>query len=310
MRLGVIDIGSNTVHTTVLDAARGIRPVPQASDSVTVKLMRFLTDDGDINEEGVQTITAAVTSAAKVAKQNGADHLLVIATSALREAGNGGEVLAQLEQIVGMPIEVLSAVDEARLTFLAVRRWYGWGAGRLLVLDIGGGSLEIAAGNDELPDTALSVPLGAGRMTRQFLWTNDPPKQSEVAALREYVRHTLLGAIGSRGSTGLTGDHVVATSKTFRSLARLAGMPREVLGSDQRWRMRLAQLEDWVPRLAKLSSADRTALPGIGARRSLQIAAGAVVAEETMRALRIDEVEICPWALREGAILQYLEQSA
>ena len=306
MRLGVIDIGSNTVHTTVLDASRGVRPIPQASESVTVKLMRFLTEDGNIDDEGVQTITEAVRSAVKVARQHGADRLLVIATSALREAGNGPEVLSQLEEIAGQPVEILSAVDEARLTFLAVRRWYGWGAGRLLVLDIGGGSLEIAAGNDEMPDTALSIPLGAGRMTRKFLWTNDPPKPSEVQALREYVRHTLLGAVGS-GNTGLVGDHVVATSKTFRSLARLAGMPREVLGSDQRWRMRLAQLEDWVPRLAKLSSTDRTALPGIGARRSLQIAAGAVVAEETMRALRIEEVEICPWALREGAILQYLE---
>jgi len=307
VRLGVIDIGSNTVHILVLDATRGARPVPATSDSRTVRLMRFLEDDGSINAEGVAELNAAVEGAAKLGREYGAEEILVIATSALREAPNGAAVLAGLEELVGVPIEVLSGIDEARLTYLAVRRWYGWGAGRILLLDIGGGSLEIAAGIDEQPDSAVSLPLGAGRMTRKFLWESDPPDPLNVFELREHVRHVLGGAVGS-GRSGLTGDHVVATSKTFRSLARLAGMPREVLGSGQRWRMRRTQLEDWTPRLARLSSTDRTALPGIGPRRSRQILAGAVVAEEAMRALKVNEVEICPWALREGVILQHLDR--
>ncbi len=306
MRLGVIDIGSNTVHTAVIDAVRGARPLPAASESMEVRLMRFLEPDGSISQEGVEALDAAVARAAAVGREQGVEQTLAIATSAVRDATNGPAVLDMLGDRAGVPIEVLSGADEGRLTFLAARRWYGWGAGRLLLLDIGGGSLEIAAGHDEDPDVALSMPLGAGRMTRQFLWEQDPPSPADVAQLREHVRHTLGGTVGS--ARGLTGDHVVATSKTFRSLARLAGMSREVLGAGERYRMRLAHLEDWVPRLARLSSNDRTVLPGIGPRRSRQIVAGAVVAEETMRALKVDEVEICPWALREGAILRHLEQ--
>ncbi|PZR53364.1 Ppx/GppA family phosphatase [Xylanimonas oleitrophica] len=307
MRLGVIDIGSNTVHLLVLDAAHGARPVPAASDSTTVRLMRYLEPDGSISPDGVAALDAAVTRAAAVGREHGTEGTLAIATSALREATNGPQVLALLTERAGVPIEVLSGGDEARLTFLAARRWYGWGAGRLLLLDIGGGSLEIAAGTDEDPDVALSVPLGAGRMTRRFLWENDPPAPDDVARLREHVRATLADAVGP-ALAAQRPDHVVATSKTFRSLARLAGMPREVLGNGHRYRMQRANLEDWVPRLARLSSQDRTVLPGIGPGRARQIVAGAVVAEEAMRALRVEEVEICPWALREGAILRQLDR--
>jgi exopolyphosphatase/guanosine-5'-triphosphate,3'-diphosphate pyrophosphatase len=268
--------------------------------------MTFLDADGAINPEGVAALEAAIVDAVKLGRKQGAEAIFAMATSAIRDASNGPEVLNLLSERAGVPIEVLSGVDEARLTFLAARRWYGWGAGRLLLLDIGGGSLEIAAGTDETPDATLSLPLGAGRLTREFLFDDDPPTAAQVSELRENVRHRLGAAVGS-GRTQLVGDHVVATSKTFRSLARLAGMPRDVLGAGQRYRMRLAHLEDWVPRLARLSAADRTVLPGIGPRRAKQIVAGAVVAEEAMRALKIDEVEICPWALREGAILQYLE---
>jgi exopolyphosphatase/guanosine-5'-triphosphate,3'-diphosphate pyrophosphatase len=306
VRLGVIDIGSNTVHLLVMDARHGACPLPQVSDKTTVRLMRYLQPDGSISPEGVAQLTGAVERAAKVGREHGTEQTMALATSALREAANGAEVLAALGKRAGVPIEVLSGQDEARLTFLAARRWYGWGAGRLLLLDIGGGSLEIATGVDEEPDVALSVPLGAGRMTREFLFDADPPLFDDVERLRKHARAVLAAVRPVQDAPAP--DHAVATSKTFRSLARLAGMPREVLGPDDRWRMRLAHLEDWVPRLARLSSTDRTVLPGIGPGRALQIVAGAVVAEETMRALDVDEVEICPWALREGAILQRLDR--
>jgi exopolyphosphatase/guanosine-5'-triphosphate,3'-diphosphate pyrophosphatase len=290
-----------------MDARHGARPVPQASTKTTVRLMRYLEPDGSISPEGVAALTDAVESAAQVGREHGTESTMALATSALREATNGTQVLAALGERAGVPIEVLSGNDEARLTFLAARRWYGWGAGRLLLLDIGGGSLEIATGVDEEPDVALSVPLGAGRMTREFLFDDDPPKPADVERLRVHARKVLTTAVGPVRDAP-TPDHAVATSKTFRSLARLAGMPRDVLGPNHRWRMLRAHLEDWEPRLARLSSVDRTVLPGIGPGRALQIVAGAVVAEEAMRALGVDEVEICPWALREGAILQHLDR--
>ena len=120
----------------------------------------------------------------------GVEELLAFATSAVRDAGDSDAVLAEVRRRTGVELQVLSGVDEARLTFLAVRRWFGWSAGRLLALDIGGGSFEVAAGDDEDPDVAASLPLGASRLTRDWL-RNDPPKRSEMAALRKYAKAQL-----------------------------------------------------------------------------------------------------------------------
>ncbi|WP_454728364.1 Ppx/GppA phosphatase family protein [Cellulosimicrobium protaetiae] len=306
-RLGVLDIGSNTVHLAVVDAAYAARPVQTAGARTVVRIMRYLQPDGSLSPDGVAAMLAAVDDAMALARESVVDEMLPMATSALRDATNGPEVLAAIGERVGQPVRVLSGEDESRLTFLAARRWHGWAAGRLLVLDIGGGSLEIASGIDEEPDLAASVPLGAGRMTMAFL-PDDPPAPEHVEALREHVRATLAPTVEAFRALPAP-DHVVATSKTFRSLARLAGMQIESVGPDDRWRMRRSQLADWVPRLARITAEGRTALPGITPERTFQIVAGGVVAVETMRALGVDEVEICPWALREGAILRRLDHS-
>lgn len=306
MRLGVIDIGSNTVHLAVVDAVRGARPVPAASQRSVVRLMRFLDDDGAISPDGVAALTDAVGIAADAARSHDVDEIIAIATSAVREATNGPEVLALLEQIIGAPLRVLSGESEARLTFLAVRRWYGWGAGRLLVLDIGGGSLEIAAGMDEEPEVALSLPLGAGRLTRAHL-RHDPPQPAEMSELRDVVQREL-EAVRTAFARQPGPDHVVVTSKTFRSLARLVGAEVDAVGPADAWRMRRADLKDWVGRLAAIPAEQRQSLPGITAERTHQIVAGAVVAHQTMKVLGVDEVEVCPWALREGVLLRRLDQ--
>src|SRR5205823_1613453 len=161
-----------------------------------------------------------VRHALKVAEDKGAEDLLAFATSAIREAANGEDVLAAVRDGVGVDLQVLPGNDEAKLTFLAVRRWFGWSAGRLLVLDIGGGSLELASGIDEEPDTALSVPLGAGRLTRERLH-GDPPRSGDIDALIDYVDKLLDKPAKTLTAAGW--DRPVATSKTFRTLARLAG---------------------------------------------------------------------------------------
>ncbi len=146
MRLGVIDIGSNTVHMLAADVRPGGRPLATTSDRTVLRLMRYLTPDGAIAEEGVRALEAAVAQARRVAETEGVDALLATATSAVRDARNGAAVIARIEAALGQPLQVLDGETEAALTFLAVRRWFGWSAGRLLLLDIGGGSLEIAAG--------------------------------------------------------------------------------------------------------------------------------------------------------------------
>jgi len=308
VRLGVLDVGSNTVHLLVVDAHTGAPPLPMAADKAVLRLMRYITPDGAINAEGIAAVLAAVQNAADVARRHRVDELLPFATSALREAPNGPELLERVERETGVTLQVLSGADEARLTFLAVRRWYGWSAQNILLFDIGGGSLEIAAGANEIPDVALSLPLGAGRTTIGFLH-HDPPRPNEVTALRAHAATVLAGAVAAFAALPAP-HHIVGSSKAIRSLARLAGSTSDGVGSADRLRLGRAQLDDWVPRLARIPANARPALPGITADRTFQIVAGGIVLSEAMAAFRADELEVSPWALREGIILRYLDRLA
>ncbi|MGM1017359.1 MAG: Ppx/GppA phosphatase family protein [Actinomycetota bacterium] len=306
MRLGVLDIGSNTVHMlAAADVRPGGRPLATTSDRTVLRLMRYLTDDGAITEEGVRALETAVRRAREVADSENVDALLATATSAVREARNGPEVIARIETALGQPLQVLDGETEAELTFLAVRRWFGWSAGQLLLLDIGGGSLEIAAGGEEIPDAAASVPLGAGRMTVQFL-PNDPPGEMDVEALRGHAVETLR-AVAPRFAALPKPDHVVGSSKAIRSLAKLAGYPVPGWSGTDRMLLPRTALGSWIPRLARLPASARQELPGITADRTFQIVAAAVSLHAAMTVLRIDELEVSPWALREGVLLRYIE---
>ncbi|WP_144876959.1 Ppx/GppA phosphatase family protein [Microbacterium sp. 1.5R] len=306
MRLGVLDIGSNTVHMLAADVRAGGRPLAASSDRTVLRLMRYLGDDGSISEEGVRALEDAVRRARRVAEEERVDELLATATSAVRDATNGAEVIARVEDALGQPLQVLDGETEAELTFLAVRRWFGWSAGQILLLDIGGGSLEIAAGGEELPDAAASVPLGAGRMTVQFL-PNDPPGEDDVERLRAHAAETL-EAVLPRFAALPRPDHVVGSSKAIRSLAKLVGYPAPGWSGSERMLLPRAALGAWIPRLSRLPASARQELPGITADRTFQIVAAAVSLHTAMSALQVDELEVSPWALREGVLLRYIEQ--
>ncbi|MFB4349076.1 Ppx/GppA phosphatase family protein [Microbacterium sp. CR_7] len=306
MRLGVLDIGSNTVHMLAADVRAGGRPLATTSDRTVLRLMRYLTDDGAISEDGVRALVDAVRRARRVAEEERVDELLATATSAVRDATNGIEVIARIEDALGQPLQVLDGETEAELTFLAVRRWFGWSAGQILLLDIGGGSLEIAAGGEELPDAAASVPLGAGRMTVQFL-PSDPPGEDDVERLRTHAAATL-DAVLPRFAALPRPDHAVGSSKAIRSLAKLVGYPVPGWSGSERMLLPRAALGSWIPRLARLPASARQELPGITADRTFQIVAAAVSLHTAMSALDVDELEVSPWALREGVLLRYIEQ--
>ncbi|MCY0927139.1 Ppx/GppA phosphatase family protein [Streptomyces sp. H27-H1] len=305
MRLGVLDVGSNTIHLLVVDAHPGARPLPAHSHKVELRLAELLDEHGAVTPEGVERLVAVIGDAVQAAEDKGCEDLLPFATSAVREATNADEVLARVKAETGIDLPVLSGGDEARLTFLAARRWFGWSAGKLLLLDIGGGSLEIAYGIDEDPDAAVSLPLGAGRLTAGWL-PGDPPDQADMRALRRHVRAQIARTVGEFSRFG-TPDRVVATSKTFKQLARIAGAARSTEGLYIQRYLTRKSLEEWVPRLAAMTTAQRSALPGVSEGRSNQLLAGALVAEGAMDLLGVDSLEICPWALREGVILRRLD---
>ncbi|MEV7340343.1 Ppx/GppA phosphatase family protein [Streptomyces sp. NPDC093544] len=308
MRLGVLDVGSNTVHLLVVDAHPGARPLPAHSHKADLRLAQLLDASGAIDPEGVDKLIETVKVALEAAEDKGVEALLPFATSAVREASNADDVLARVQAETGVELQVLTGAEEARLTFLAARRWFGWSAGRLLVLDIGGGSLEIGYGMDEEPDAAVSLPLGAGRLTAGWL-PNDPADPADVRALRRHVRAQIARTVGEFSRIGAP-DNVVATSKTFRQLARIAGAARSADGLYVQRELKRRSLQDWVPRLASMTAEERAELPGVSEGRAGQLLAGALVAEAAMDLFGVETVEICPWALREGVILRRLDQLA
>ncbi|MFD7326714.1 Ppx/GppA family phosphatase [Streptomyces sp. NPDC059875] len=305
MRLGVLDVGSNTVHLLVVDAHPGARPLPAHSHKAELRLAELLDEGGAIAPGGVERLIATVRDALQAAEDKGCEEVLPFATSAVREATNADAVLARVKDETGIDLQVLTGEEEARLTFLAARRWFGWSAGKLLLLDIGGGSLEIAYGIDEEPDAAVSLPLGAGRLTSGWL-PGDPPDASDVRALRRHARAQIARTVGEFSRFGKP-DHVVATSKTFKQLARIAGSPGSEKGLYLRRVMTRASLEEWVPKLSAMTADQRAALPGVSEGRAPQLLAGALVAEGAMDLFGVGELEICPWALREGVILRRLD---
>jgi exopolyphosphatase/guanosine-5'-triphosphate,3'-diphosphate pyrophosphatase len=305
MRLGVLDVGSNTVHYLVVDAHPGAAPLPAHSSKIDLRLAEHWTDDERIDSSGVDALCAFVESSLALAEDLGVTQTLAFATSAVRDAANADEVLASVAERTGVVLRTLSGPEEARLTFLAVRRWYGWSSGRLLVLDIGGGSLEVAAGDDEAPDNAISLPLGAVRLTRAW-FTSDPPPEAEVRALRREIRSEIAEIVGTLARAERP-RHAVATSKTFRQLARITGAAPSSEGPYVRRELHREDLREWLPKLAAMTSAERAEIPGVSPERAPQVVAGALVAEAAMDLLDLTGVEIGPWALREGMILQRLD---
>ena len=306
MRLGVLDIGSNTGHLLVVDAHRGGAPLPAYSYREPLRLAEHVDDCGAMSARGVDALAAFTAHAQRMAEEKGCEDMLAFATSAVRDAVNADAVLDEVRQRTGRSITVLPGVDEARLTFLAVRRWLGWSAGRLWVFDIGGGSLEVAGGVDEEPEVAWSLPLGAARLARQHL-AEGPPEEESIGLLRKQIRADVARDAGRLLRAGRP-DRATATSKTLRSLARVCGAAPSAAGPMVPRPLPRDALAEWIPKLASMSHQEIAQLPGVSSSRAHQILPGALVAEAVMDIFELPGLEVCPWALREGVILERLDQ--
>jgi exopolyphosphatase/guanosine-5'-triphosphate,3'-diphosphate pyrophosphatase len=305
MRLAVLDIGSNSVHLLVVDAHVGAPPLPATSHKEVLRLAEYLCDDGTIGTEGQQRLHQFIADAVEIAEDQGAEQILAFATSAVRDAPNGAELIDSINAQLGVTLNVMSGKDEARVTFLAARRWFGWSAGKILLLDIGGGSLEIAAGQDEYPQAAVSVPLGAGRTYADFL--PDPiPSAEDLHNLRKHARAQIGKIAGKINRVGAP-DQVVGSSKTFRSLARIAGAAPSGDGIYAPRKLFRRDLSGIIDTLASRTPEERATLPGVSEARAGQVLAGAIVAEAAFTIFDISVMNISPWALREGIIMRKLD---
>jgi exopolyphosphatase/guanosine-5'-triphosphate,3'-diphosphate pyrophosphatase len=304
-RLGVLDIGSNSAQLQVVDLRHGAPPLPAYAVKQPTRLAEDIDEDGSISPAGIQRVADASVEAMRAAREHRVELLYVFATAAIRDAHNRDDVVDTVESAAGVRPQFLSGEDEGRLTYLAVHRWYGWSANRVLLIDIGGGSMEIVLGRDAEPDLALSLPLGAGRLTRAFL-PDDPPTPAQLKALRQHIRHTVREVTDRVRWEGQPA-RAIATSKTFKQLARLAGCAPQRKGPFVPRSLTTRDLVRWIPRLARRSADERAKLPGVSPPRARQLLAGALVAKLTMNALDISRVDVCPWALREGIMLHYLQ---
>ena len=301
MRLGVLDVGSNTVHLQVVDTSPGARPNPTFNYKEELKLTQFIDDNNLISDEGVEKLRSCIKRAIEQSASVQTQELLPFATSALREAGNGEFVINAINKDFRIDLQVLSGEEEAKLTFLAARRWFGWSSGRLLVIDIGGGSLEMAVGVDETPEIATSLPLGAARLTKNFL-KGDPYTDKSLRALRDHIENKLEQILPSLVKHQES-DRAIATSKTLRTLARLSGDWFDGTGKN----ITVEAVRKISAKLSEMDEGSRAKLPGVSENRASQIVAGSLVAESVMRNLDIKELEICPWALREGVVLKWMD---
>src|SRR6201991_5271120 len=157
-----------------------------SSTKASLRLAESIDGTGKPTRKGADKLIGAIDEFSRIATSSGCAEVMAFATSAVRDAKNSEDVLARVHAETGVALQVLSGVDESRLTFLAVRRWYGWSAGRIINIDIGGGSLELSSGVDEEPEVALSLPLGAGRLTREWL-PDDPPGRRPGGVVRDWL---------------------------------------------------------------------------------------------------------------------------
>jgi exopolyphosphatase/guanosine-5'-triphosphate,3'-diphosphate pyrophosphatase len=314
LRLAVLDVGSNTLHLVVVDGQPDGTFVPVARERETLRLAEAAFPAMLLPEPAVERLADTVARMRVRADQLHADALVGFATSAIREARNGVDALGQVREATGVAVAVLPGVEEARLTYLAARRWTAFSARRLLVVDIGGGSLEIAAGESDRPELAESLPLGATRLSRRFV-RSDPVHPDELVALRVHAL-ALLGPLAERVRAH-EHDVVCATSKTFRNLGELARALPDAptpphtfgfAGVDGHTAPVLTReaLDVVAGYLAGTTARQRSRLAALDQLRSRNVVAGSQVAALVMQAFGLRQLVLAPWALREGIILEEL----
>ncbi|RCG30129.1 hypothetical protein DQ384_17345 [Sphaerisporangium album] len=311
---GVLDVGCHSALLTVvrrpaadtrLDTGLDTGLETVTSRKVRLRLNEMLGPDGRVTERGVRSLQRAVAEAMRTEHgtrvPEGAE-VFAFATSVIRDAPNRDEVIARIAKATGTRLRVLSGQEEARLAYVAARQWAGPPTGRLLVLDIGGGTVEVASGFGAHPETVHSLPLGARTVTRQWLPGGVARSAAHLREVRRRLRHAF-AEVADLPSV-VPGGRVLACSKTFTQLARLgaahAGPPAT------RRRLTTRALRASLALLARTDPGDRGRLPGISAHRAEQSLAGALVAEALMHACGATRVEICPWSTREGLLLERL----
>jgi exopolyphosphatase/guanosine-5'-triphosphate,3'-diphosphate pyrophosphatase len=300
-RAAVLDVGCFSAHLVVVGPEPETLLRPLLSHKVRLRLDRAIDRAGRIDGAGIDGICDAVGHIQERLERIRVSTFVPYATSSVRDAANVDEVIAAVARRTGVVLRLPSGKREARLSYVAARRWLDADLARpLAVLDVGGGTIEMAVGDSARPAFTRSMPLGARTLTRAGL--TSPERLPEMRA--DLLRH-ITDSVPDDVLAAFADSQAIGCSKVFQQLAKLVSTPTRRTGPP---RLRLADLRTWIPRLAELPPHRRAELPGISRHRARQSLAGAVVAEALMTATNHDVIRICPWSSKEGLLIKLLDK--
>src|SRR6266702_947907 len=312
MKIAAIDVGSNSIKLVVVDAAASDSFAVLAREKEVVRLGHDTLRQEQLSAPAIERAVDCIKRFRSIAEARGAERIFAVATASVREARNSAQFIKEVQRKAGVSVEILSAIEEARLIGLAAAQGCAAPNASLLNIDIGGGSTEISLMRDSAPAVLLSVKLGAIGLTEQFI-NSDPPKAKELKGLREEVRAAVerpareLKGARWQHATGTSGT-IIAIGTALRLRALGEAEHREEGARPAGDEIALDKLTRFNSRAAEMSAAERRALPGISNQRSEIIIGGGQILEGVIRALRIELLRTCNWALREGVLIDRLRE--
>jgi len=305
MRIAAIDVGSNSIHMVIaqVEADGRFRVLDRAKEMV--RLGHQTLSRGRLSARAMNTGVATLAAFRTLAERQGVNRTKAVATSAVREAANGGDFIARVENEVGLRLRVIPGREEARLIYLGVRHAIDLRDGTSVIVDIGGGSVELVLVEDGKPAALESFKLGVARLTEQYL-KGDPPSAASLARLNAHFDEELHPVLQRFARHPVR--RVVGTSGTMLNLISIAGHLRGEPpdGHLNGFPVSSGELRRVRRLLAKANRAGRLRIKGLDAKRVDFITAGACLADAIIRPLPAEEVVGCTWALREGVLLDFI----
>ena len=308
MRLAAIDIGTNSIHMIVVRVRTDLSFEIIDREKVMVRLGAGGLDGRALTAEAMAAALQTLGTFKRLAESRGVDTILAAATSATREAENGGEFLARIERETGIRPLVITGAEEARLIHQAAVYGVDVGSGRAVVIDVGGGSVEITLGTGSSIQLARSFKLGVIRLTERFV-RGDPPSERDERRMVKHIESEIERHCDQIAAIGF--DRVIGTSGTILSLGIVAATaargapPREL----RNLRVSAKQVRRLRRQVVDTDLAGRLSIPGMDPRRADLVVAGAVLLDTVLRRLGAEELTLCDLALREGLVLDYIHSN-
>ena len=305
-RIAAIDVGSNSLHMVVaqVDADGGMTTLWRMKEMVGLGRISFPARR--LSREAMDRAVATLRRFQQAARARQCEKVLAVATSAVREAENGGDFLERVRRELGLNVRVVSARDEARLIYLGVRHETDLGTRPHFLLDIGGGSVEFVVADGQRPLLLESRKLGSARMTARYI-ASDPISPGDLKSLLSHYDRELTPLCEA-----IQSHKPVAVLGTSGTLENLAAMSNELYGKSSNGSALIQRepMERLLGRLLESRTRDRAEMPGLDDQRKDQVVAGALLVNELFRRLDLSEIRVCKSALREGILLDYLSRHA